>query len=173
MTIGLRQALPNDWAALFSAASDKKIWAGHPEKDRWQKDKFRAFFDSGVDSPEGMYLIGHYDSGKIIGSSRFYGTTSDSTRVGYTFLTKEYWGTGLNTELKILMLNHAFAHKSKVFFDIGATNKRSRKAVEKLGAKLSMKPTKGKVEYLLRPETAKIALFSTKTQKSASSCSCC
>lgn len=176
MTIGLRQAVPNDWDVLYAAARDKKIWAGHPEKDRWTEDKFRLFFDSGLQNPEGMYLIGHYESGKIIGSSRFYGTDENSTRIGYTFIAREHWGTGLNTELKMLMLNHAFAHKSAVYFDIGATNKRSRKAVEKLGGKLSMKPKQGKVEYVLRPQHAKIALTSLPPAgqiKHGHNCSCC
>ena len=149
MTIGLRPAVPNDWDALYAVGKDKKIWAGHPEKDRWREEKFRAFWQSGIESPEGLYLIGHYNSGQIIGTSRFYGTTDCATRIGYTFLAKEYWGTGTNDELKMLMLNHAFAHKARVFFDIGATNKRSRKAVEKLGARLSKKPHQGKVEYVL------------------------
>ncbi|WP_460274591.1 GNAT family N-acetyltransferase [Celeribacter sp. ULVN23_4] len=172
LTIGLRQAVPNDWYALYDVARDKKIWANHPEKDRWTEEKFRLFFDAGLENPEGMYVIGNYETGKIIGSTRFYGTTPEATRIGYTFLAREFWGTGLNREVKLLMLNHAFASKSAVYFDIGAANKRSRKAVEKLGAKLSMKPTKGKVEYVLRPDIAKISL-SPAPAVHGKSCSCC
>ncbi|WP_299536537.1 GNAT family N-acetyltransferase [Ulvibacterium sp.] len=58
--------------------------------------------------------------------------------IGSTWIGKEFQGTGLNTHVKFLMLQHAFEEMGfeKVEFRIDERNQRSRKAVEKLGAKL-------------------------------------
>ena len=47
------------------------------------------------------------------------------------------------------MLAEAFALVDLVFFDVGATNYRSRAAVEKLGARLSHVDDSGTVVYAL------------------------
>ncbi len=58
--------------------------------------------------------------------------------IGATWLGREFHGTGINTQMKILMINYAFnsLHFEKVEFRIDERNTRSRKAVEKLGAVL-------------------------------------
>lgn len=58
--------------------------------------------------------------------------------IGATWIGREYHGTGLNTEVKVLMLDRAFFEMGfeKVEFRIDVRNIRSRKAVEKLDAKL-------------------------------------
>lgn len=58
--------------------------------------------------------------------------------IGSTWIGKEFQGTGLNSNVKFLMLQHAFEEIGfeKVEFRIDERNERSRKAVEKLGAKL-------------------------------------
>ena len=56
--------------------------------------------------------------------------------IGSTFLGREFHGSGLNTQMKFLMLNYAFEVMGfeKVEFRIDERNIQSRKAVEKLGA---------------------------------------
>ena len=58
--------------------------------------------------------------------------------IGATWIGREFHGTGLNTEIKNLMLDYAFQHMGfdKVAFRIDERNTASRKAVEKLGAQL-------------------------------------
>ena len=58
--------------------------------------------------------------------------------IGSTWIGREYQGTGLNAQMKQLMLNHAFdeMYFEKVEFRIDERNLASRKAVEKLGAVL-------------------------------------
>jgi RimJ/RimL family protein N-acetyltransferase len=56
--------------------------------------------------------------------------------IGYTFINNKYWGRGHNRELKQLMLEYVFQFVETVFFEIGEKNWRSRKAIEKLGARL-------------------------------------
>lgn len=58
--------------------------------------------------------------------------------IGWTWIGKEFQGTGLNANMKFLMLQYAFEELDfdKVEFRIDERNKASRKAVEKLGAQL-------------------------------------
>ena len=78
-------------------------------------------------------------TGQCIGSSRFYdwNPADRSVVIGYTFLVTRHWGGPTNTELKALMLDHAFQTAVSVWFHIGSDNLRSRRAVEKLGARFS------------------------------------
>lgn len=57
--------------------------------------------------------------------------------IGWTWIGREFQGTGLNTAVKDLMLNYAFNDLGfeKVEFRIDERNLRSRRAVEKLGAR--------------------------------------
>ena len=58
--------------------------------------------------------------------------------IGSTWIGREFQGSGLNSNMKFLMLNHAFNAMGfeKVEFRIDERNMQSRKAVEKLGGKL-------------------------------------
>ena len=58
--------------------------------------------------------------------------------IGATWIGREFQGSGLNENMKMLMLQYAFESLNfeKVEFRIDERNIRSRKAVEKLGAKL-------------------------------------
>ncbi|EAR00325.1 GNAT family N-acetyltransferase [Maribacter sp. HTCC2170] len=55
--------------------------------------------------------------------------------IGSTWIGREFQGSGLNSHMKDLMINHAFEKMDfeKIEFRIDERNVRSRKAVEKLG----------------------------------------
>ena len=74
-------------------------------------------------------------TGKIIGSSRFHGYDCErkEIEIGWTFLARSYWGGRYNGEMKRLMLEHAFKWVQRVIFVIGPDNRRSQRAVEKIG----------------------------------------
>jgi RimJ/RimL family protein N-acetyltransferase len=134
--IELRPLRPQDFDALFSSASDPKIWEQHPESDRYQRDVFQRFFDGALES-KGAFAIIERRSGRIIGSSRYCNLdlTNREVEVGWTFLEREFWGGTYNRELKRLMLDHAFRFVDRVVFVVGETNFRSQKALEKIGAR--------------------------------------
>ncbi|MDB2463013.1 GNAT family N-acetyltransferase [Algibacter sp.] len=58
--------------------------------------------------------------------------------LGWTWIGREFQGTGLNMNMKFLMLQYAFEtlNFDKVSFTIDERNIRSRKAVEKIGGTL-------------------------------------
>jgi RimJ/RimL family protein N-acetyltransferase len=135
--IELRPLRPDDWDALYEAASDPLIWEQHPEPKRYKSDVFRKYFDGAIES-RGAFAIIDRSTGRIIGSSRYCDLrpAESQVEIGWTFLERKYWGGDYNGELKRLMMEHAFKFVERVVFVVGANNQRSRRALEKIGAKL-------------------------------------
>ena len=142
-TITLRPLNSEDFDSLYQAASDPLIWEQHPDSNRYQRDIFHERFFVGAIASGSAFAVVDNSSGRIIGSSRFYELKDEfdieksALSVGYTFLARSHWGNGTNQEMKALMLNYAFKSVATIWFHVGDTNWRSRKAVEKLGATLS------------------------------------
>ena len=134
--VTLRPIVADDFDALFAAASDPAIWEQHPDPLRWQRARFEPYFQGAIESGGGLVVIDARD-GAIVGSSRFYDArpAERSVAIGYTFITRAHWGTGTNSEMKALMLAHAFQHVDSVVFHVGPLNLRSQRAVGKLGAR--------------------------------------
>jgi N-acetyltransferase len=133
----MRPLREDDWDALFAAASDPLIWELHPYNDRWQEPRFRSYFYEGMASGGALIAIDN-ESGAVIGNSRFanYAAERNEIEIGWTFLARSVWGGAYNREMKSLMLTHAFQFFDSVRFNIGASNSRSRRAIEKIGAHL-------------------------------------
>lgn len=125
----------SDFDTLYAAASDPKIWEQHPNKERWQKEIFKTFFEGSIQS-KGAFKIIDKRNNSVIGSTRFYDFSEqeNSIQIGYTFYKTEYWGKGTNNLVKAIMLDYIFNYVSKVYFHIGEKNIRSQKAIVKLGA---------------------------------------
>lgn len=123
-----------DFADLYAAASDPKIWEQHPNKDRWKPEAFGTFFE-GAMQQKALKIVDKATN-TIVGSTRFYGydAQDSSILIGYTFYTTQYWGKGINPGVKALMLNYVFQFVATVYFHIGASNVRSQIAIGRLGA---------------------------------------
>ncbi len=51
----IRPLLAQDFEALYKAASDKEIWAQHPEPQRYERDFFKTrYFDSAIECKGGL-----------------------------------------------------------------------------------------------------------------------
>lgn len=126
---------PGDFESLYAVAADPLIWAQHPNPDRWRREVFSNFFDGAIQSG-GAFKIVHLPSGELAGSTRMYDYDAAANRllIGYTFYARKFWGTGINRAVKKLMLDYAFGHVAEVDFHIGAVNRRSQIAIERLGA---------------------------------------
>jgi len=134
-TLKLRPLQVEDFDELYASSSNPKTWAGHPNSDRYQLPVFEKLFKASIESESTLVVISR-DENKVIGSSRYYQVTPhpNDLCVGFTFLDCEYWGGKTNRELKGLMLGHAFTAVDTVWLHIAASNIRSRKAAEKIGA---------------------------------------
>ena len=135
----LRPLRADDWEGLFAVASDPLIWEVHPASDRWQEPVFRAFFEDAL-AHGGALAVTDKATGAIVGSSRFQNYQPDdggSVEMGWTFLARSHWNGSYNREMKRLMLAHALNSVERVIFRVGETNGRSRRAMEKIGGRLT------------------------------------
>jgi N-acetyltransferase len=133
--VALRPLVSRDWEALYAVASDPLIWEQHPVPDRWQEPVFLTFFTEALASG-GALLATDRTDGRVIGSSRFFDWDAGrrDVEIGWTFLARSHWGGAHNSEMKRLMLDHAFRFVDSVVFIVGPHNLRSQRAVAKLGA---------------------------------------
>ncbi len=101
-----------------------------------------AYIDSAIKLENSNLAIPFtvYDKKKsgFAGSTRFMNIDwkNKNLEIGSTWIGKEFQGTGLNHQMKHLMINHAFdvMKFERISFRIDERNIRSRKAVEKIGA---------------------------------------
>ncbi len=143
--LSLLPLFPNHFESLCLAASDPLIWEQHPARDRYMPHVFAQFF-AGALTSGGALVVRRVDDGRVIGTSRYYDANpaDASVAIGFTFLTREHWCAGSsradswNYEMKDLMMRHAMEtmQARRVLFHIGHNNKRSRKALEKIGGQL-------------------------------------
>jgi len=124
-----------DFESLYAVACDPLIWEQHPNPDRYKKEVFENFFKGAIES-KGAFLIRDTQTNEIFGCSRLYDydATKGEIKIGYTFFSRSSWGKGINKEVKKLMISYALGFVDHIIFHVGASNFRSQKAMEKLGA---------------------------------------
>ncbi|RAV98944.1 GNAT family N-acetyltransferase [Pseudochryseolinea flava] len=128
--------------ALTSLASDKRIWEFYAY-DPSSPERYRSVFNSALsDREKGIqfpFSIFDRDTQKIIGSTRFMDIQPNHKKleIGTTWLHPEFWGTPVNTECKLLLLTYCFENLAtlRVQLKTDENNIRSRKAIEKIGAR--------------------------------------
>lgn len=102
----------------------------------------RTFVENAVASREKgdslPFATVHQDTDEAIGSTRFCTIRPEnrSVEIGWTWVTPEHQRTPANTEAKFLLLRHAFEHWgcARVEFETAAENRRSREALDRIGA---------------------------------------
>jgi RimJ/RimL family protein N-acetyltransferase len=84
------------------------------------------------------FVVEDAAAGSIIGSTSYRDLDTRNARVeiGSTWLSRASWGTGANTESKLLLMQYAFESLDleRVFLRADNLNMRSQRAHEKLGA---------------------------------------
>ena len=140
--LSLRPLSAADWEGLYQIGGEPEVWAQHPHRDRFIEANFRAYFEEGLVSGGALVALDK-TTGAIAGWSRYSTKYVEpgEIEIGWTFLGRAYWGGAWNGEMKRLMLAHAFQYVDRVVLRIDATNPRSRRAAEKVGAKLSSRET--------------------------------
>jgi hypothetical protein len=76
---------------LYELSSDPLIWEQNPDKNRYQKEKFRLFFRDALNS-KGALVVVDYKKCRLIGSSRYHGYHKERSeiKIGWTFLMTSY-----------------------------------------------------------------------------------
>jgi RimJ/RimL family protein N-acetyltransferase len=123
---------PKDEDALWEVAQDERAWRLMRVRGNESRELFHEWFES-VD-------LGfmHYFDGELVGHTSFLNAREDDrvVEIGNTWLDPRAWGTGANTEAKLLLLQHAFEDEGflRVEFKTDAANDRSRGALAALPA---------------------------------------
>jgi RimJ/RimL family protein N-acetyltransferase len=134
--ITLRPLAAQDFQDLFGIASDPLLWAQHPDPARGTREGFPLFFAGALNSQGCLVAIDTMRE-SVIGWSRYTDyERGKRVAIGSTFLARSQWGGMANAEMKRLMLHHAFTDVPEVLLTVAERNRRSRRAVEKLGAEL-------------------------------------
>jgi N-acetyltransferase len=127
---------------LWEASRDPLVWRWLPtlqpqSRSEWQAwlDDALARVDAGLDIAFATVLVA---SGAAVGSTRYLALRPEhrSLEIGWTWLAPAVWGTGANTEAKLLQLEHAFDVLGcrRVEFKTDALNERARPALAALPA---------------------------------------
>ena len=132
--VTLRPVVEKDFEPLFKVAADPLIWEQHQSKDRHTKEAFTHFFNEALQSSAAFVIIDNM--GQIIGSTRFriIDEAELVVEIGWSFLSRDYWGGRYNREFKKLMVNYALKFFKCVVFYVHSLNFRSQYALVKLGA---------------------------------------
>ena len=98
---------------LYLAAADKKLWEFIPS-DESEREKFNALYNTALEEREKgnhyPFVIQHKQTKKFIGSTRFLDIVPKDKKleIGFTWITRDYWGTAINFECKLLLMTFCF-----------------------------------------------------------------
>ena len=138
----LRPMVRSDGPAIVDAASDGRLWelfyTSVPDADGIETYLDTALAEKGFGRAMPFVVI-EKASGKIIGATRYLRMNEDALRleIGATFYAKRTQRTAVNSETKLLLLQHAFEALNCQCVQIrtDAFNFQSQRAIERLGAK--------------------------------------
>ncbi len=117
-----------------ACAEDLEIWAIYPFS--YAPEHFDNAFDLMLAGTKGRQAYAIFEGDEIVGMTSWleHGAAGYSIEIGGSYIVPRLRGTGFNTRLKKLMLDHAFAcGLNRVAFKVDNVNKRSQAAVLKLG----------------------------------------
>jgi len=133
----------NHCAGLIDATKDGDLWrlwyttVPSPERMAGEIERRLRLREAGSMLP---FTVVDLASGKLAGMTTYMNIDAVSRRVeiGSTWYRKSVQRSGINTECKLLMLRHAFETLDciAVEFRTHFLNHQSRRAIERLGAKL-------------------------------------
>ena len=127
---------------LWEASRDPRTWQWLSIEQPRTREELRAYLDAALanqaDGIEMPLATVRREDDRIVGSTRYLALHPEhrTVEIGWTWLTPEAWGSGLNVEAKLLMLEHAFERLGclRVELKTDARNERSRGAMAALPA---------------------------------------
>jgi RimJ/RimL family protein N-acetyltransferase len=127
---------------LWEASRDARTWQWLSVEQPRTREELRAYLDAAYENQAAgtelpLVTVRRADD-TVVGSTRYLALRPEhrSVEIGWTWLTPAAWGTGINVEAKLLMLEHAFERFGclRVELKTDARNERSRGAMAALPA---------------------------------------
>ena len=127
---------------LWEASRDPETWRWlsvfQPQTREEMHDYVESALANQAAGTEMPFTTIRQEDGRVLGSTRYLALRPEhrSLEIGWTWLTPEAWGTGVNVEAKLLMLGDAFERLGclRVELKTDARNERSRGAMAALPA---------------------------------------
>jgi RimJ/RimL family protein N-acetyltransferase len=117
---------PRHEEPLWEAGRDEDVWRWMRVRADESRDAFHAWFESML---ENVLPFATIVDGVPAGHTSYLNVREGDrvVEIGNTWLAARAWGTGANTEAKLLLLEHAFEHEGflRVEFKTDAANERS------------------------------------------------
>jgi RimJ/RimL family protein N-acetyltransferase len=128
--------------ALWEAGRDPEIWRWNPSPVSSEAG-MRAYVDEALRMQAAgtalPFVTTEAATGRVIGSTRLANADHVHRRVeiGWTWIEPPWQRTAINTEAKYLMLRHGFEALDciRVELKTDALNEKSRRAIQRIGAK--------------------------------------
>jgi RimJ/RimL family protein N-acetyltransferase len=141
--VRLEPLAPEHADDLWEASRDPRVWRWLPVVQPQTRDEWQAWMGSALERTEAGLELAFAtilrQTGTTIGSTRSLALRREhrSLAIGWTWLAPSVWGTGANTEAKLLQLEHAFDVLGcrRVEFKTDALNERARPALASLPAR--------------------------------------
>jgi N-acetyltransferase len=132
---------PGHEEGLIAAAGEAELFAWMPTDMAASREALRDWLQAALAAREAErevpFAILDARTGEVVGSTRFLELRFEHLRaeIGWTWLRRSAWSTGINVETKLMLLSRAFddAGLRRVEFKTDARNERSRGALLALG----------------------------------------
>ncbi len=124
---------------LYNRGRVAADWAYMPRSCFIDLADTRQWIDEALQAPDQLpFAIVESGKNKVVGSTRYLNIRSEhrSLEIGWTWLGQEWQRTGINTQVKLLLLSYAFERLGcvRVEFKTDERNARSQRALERIGA---------------------------------------
>ena len=140
--VRLEPLAPRHADDLYEASRDPRIWRWLPIVQPGTREEWQAWMEVALKRTEAglelEFATVLRETGASVGSTRYLALRPEhrSLEIGWTWLAPSAWGTGANTEAKLLQLEHAFEILGcrRVEFKTDALNEKARPALAGLPA---------------------------------------
>jgi N-acetyltransferase len=140
--VRLEPMAPAHEPGLWDASRDERTWTWLSVHQPRTREELQAYVEdalanaaAGTELP--LVTVRRADD-RVVGSTRYLALRPEhrTVEIGWTWLAPEAWGSGVNVEAKLLMLEHAFESFGclRVELKTDARNERSRGAMAALPA---------------------------------------
>ncbi|ATO14360.1 GNAT family N-acetyltransferase [Micromonospora sp. WMMA2032] len=127
---------------LHAATEDPEVWrhlgGPQPADVAEMRRVVTAYLDAQQRGEQVCWVQRCATTGAVVGTTSWYeiDPARRSLAIGYTWLGRPWWRTGVNTEAKLLLLTRAFEELDavRVVWHTDIRNERSQRAIERLGA---------------------------------------
>lgn len=114
-------------------------WSLHPLRSKKDvEERVAHSLDMEKKGEEYIFAVILKCEHRVIGSTSYFGIVPAHKRaeIGYTWYEQDQWGTAVNPECKLLLLQHAFDdwHANRIQLSTDIKNVHSQRAILKIGA---------------------------------------